>query len=196
MRWQRKQNRPAGSNFLSGSALPAGTGNILLWVLALGGFLVALASAYRQTHPPANNWNYNLRTPGVLALNAFLASALAIGYAFKEGEFARWTSLFACLRFGLWATAVFHLLSPSINEEGLFLTNSGTFDAPYVILGACIHGGLAALIASPFAVRALYLSERRFFQADETSALEMCGATILVFYIVTGIVRLLAWGGH
>ena len=33
----------------------------------------------------------------------------------------------------------------------------GTFDVPYVVLGACIHGGLAVLLACPYAIRVLDL---------------------------------------
>jgi len=76
-----------------------------------------------------------------------------------------------------------------LNEgDGLFLRNCGTFDVPYVVLGACIHGGLAALLACLYAGRVLDLPAR----SDGEREWEMCGAVVLVFFIVAGIVRLLA----
>ena len=51
-----------------------------------------------------------------------------------------------------------------------------------------MHGGLAALLACPYAIRVLDLPA----WSDGESQFEMCGAVILVFFIVAGIVRLLA----
>jgi hypothetical protein len=73
-----------------------------------------------------------------------------------------------------------------MNEDVLYLKDCGTFDAPYVVLGACVHGGLAALLACPYAIRML---DHRV-ETDHDSLLEMCGAVVLVFFIVACFVRL------
>jgi hypothetical protein len=75
-----------------------------------------------------------------------------------------------------------------INEDVLYLKNFGTFDVQYVFLGACIHGGLAVLLSSPYAIRVLDIP----IGTDNDILLEMCGAVILVFFIVACVVRLLA----
>jgi hypothetical protein len=56
------------------------------------------------------------------------------------------------------------------------------------VLGACAHGGLVALLIFPYAVRVLDLP----LWTDDKSLWEMCGAVILVFFIVACVVRLLA----
>jgi hypothetical protein len=87
-----------------------------------------------------------------------------------------WKDARFCLRFGLWAAAVFRLVPPMLNEgDALFLSNCGTFDLPYVVLGACLHGGLAALLACPYARRVLDLPEWSGLE----SQWEMCGAVVL-----------------
>ena len=76
-----------------------------------------------------------------------------------------------------------------LNEgDGLFLRDCGTFDVAYVVLGACMYGGLAVLLACPYAIRVLDLP----VWSEGESQWEMCGAVVLVFFIVAGIVRLLA----
>jgi len=47
---------------------------------------------------------------------------------------------------------------------------------------------LAVLLTCPYAIRVLNLPE----WSDGESQLEMCGAVVLVFFIVAGIVRLLS----
>ena len=127
-----------------------------------------------------------------MLVDALLAAAVAFGFAVREGSLKRWTNAHLCLRFGLWAAAVFRLLPPVLNEDsGLYYRSVGTFDVPYVVLGACIHGGMAALLACPYAIRVLDPKGRHWLANDE-SLLEMCGAAILFFFIVAGIVRLLA----
>ncbi len=64
----------------------------------------------------------------------------------------------------------------------------------YVVLGAFIHGGLAALFACPLAMRVLDLPVWH----EGESLWEICGAVILVFFVVAGVARLLAeswWQG-
>jgi hypothetical protein len=101
----------------------------------------------------------------------------------------QWWDVQFCLRFGFWAAAVFRLLPPMLNEgDGLFLRDCGTFDVPYVLLGVFIHGALAALLACPYAIRVLDLPG----WSDGESQWELCGVVILVFFVVAGIVRLLA----
>jgi len=76
----------------------------------------------------------------------------------------------------------------------LYFKNTGTFDLPYVVLGACIHGALAALLACPYAIRVL----DRPGWSDSDSLWELCMAVVLVFFVVACTVRLLAehwWTG-
>jgi len=130
-----------------------------------------------------------LRTPTLLLADMFLATVVALGFALQGGSLKRWTDAQFCLRFGFLAAAVFRLLPPMLNEgDGLYLRNCGTFDVPYVVLGAFIHGGLAVLLTCPYAIRVLNLPE----WSDGESQIEMCGAVVLVFFIVAGIVRLLS----
>ena len=86
------------------------------------------------------------------------------------------------------------MVPPIINEDILFVRSEFSFDIPYIVLGACIHGGLALLLASPFAVRVLNLPE----WADDESLRKLCITVILVFFAVAGVVRLLKepllWG--
>ena len=165
---------------------PSTLWNFAIWALALGGFVVALVLSYREIHYNIPN---DLRSPAILLVDALLATAVAFGFAVREGSLARWTDVHLCLRFGLWAAAVFRLLPPILNEKaGLYLKNFGTFDVQYVVLGAFIHGALSAFLACPYAIRVLNLP----VWADSDSLLEMCGAVILVFFIVACVVRLLA----
>jgi len=174
-----------------GQKLPLTLWNVAAWLLALGAFVFAAVLSYREIHYNIPN---DLRSPAVLLVDALLASVVAFGFAVHEGSLTRWADAHLCLRFGLWAAAMFRLVPPIINEFVLFYKNTGTFDAPYVVLGACIHGGLAALLASPYAIRVLDIP----IGTDNDILLEMCGAVILVFFIVGCVVRLLAeswWHG-
>ena len=160
--------------------------DVAVWLLALGTFAVAMVLSYREIHYNCPN---DLRSPAILLVDALLATAVAFGFAAHEGSLTRWTDAHYCLRFGLWSAAVFRLLPPILNEQaGLYLRNCGTFDLPYVVLGACIHGGLAVLAAYPYAVRVLDAPT----WTDGKNLLEMCGAVILVFFIVACVTRLLA----
>jgi hypothetical protein len=187
----RNPNLPGDRNAIGVHTVPSGAWNVIIWALALGMFAVAMVLSYRESHWPYDNWSYNLRTPAILLLDTFLATAVAFGFAVRGGAFTRWVALRQCIRFGLWSAAVFRLLPPIINEEVLFHSNMGTFDAPYVVLGACVHGGLAAVLAFPYAVRVLYPPESRRLWAGDDSPWEMCGTVVLIFYIVAGAARLL-----
>jgi hypothetical protein len=164
---------------------PSAWWDVAAWALPAGAFALAMVLSYREIHYHSPN---DLSSPTILLLDALLATAVAIGFAVKEGSLKCWTDVHLCLRFGLWASAVFRLLPPVLNEQaGLFLKNFGTFDVQYVVLGAFIHGGLAALLACPYAIRVL----DRSTWSDGESLWEMCGAVILVFFVVAGVVRLL-----
>jgi hypothetical protein len=164
----------------------AGTGaawNVIGWVVALAAFVLAAVASYREIHFNIPN---DLRSPAVLLVDALLAAVVAFGFALHVGSLSRWTDAHFCLRFGLWAAAIFRLLPPMLNEDVLYLKNCGTFDAPYVVLGAAIHGGLTVLLACPFAAPVI---NRSTWENDE-SLLEVCGSVILVFFVVACIVRL------
>jgi hypothetical protein len=165
--------------------VPSAVWNVAIWALALGAFVVALVLSYREIHYNIPN---DLRSPAILLVDALLATVVAFGFAVHEGSLTHWTDAHLCLRFGLWSAAVFRLVPPIINECVLYLKNFRTFDVQYVVLGACIHGGLVALLAFPYAVRVLDLP----LWTDDKSIWEMCGAVILVFFIVACVVRLLA----
>jgi hypothetical protein len=174
--------------------VPSALWNVAVWALALGAFAVAMVLSYREIHYNIPN---DLRSPAILLVDALLATVVAFGFALHEGSLTRWTDAHFCLRFGLWAAAVFRLVPPMINEDVLFLKGGLSLDAPYVVLGACIHGGLALVLTYPYAIRVLDPKSHLWLANDE-SLLEMCGSVILVFFIVAGIVRLLAenwWRG-
>jgi hypothetical protein len=159
--------------------------NVAAWALALGAFGAAAVLSYREIHYNIPN---DLRSPAVLLVNALLATAVAFGFAVREGSLKRWVDIHLCFRFGLWSAAVFRLVPPFLQEDVLFMKNCTSFDVQYIILGAFIHGGLAFLLASPFAVQG---PDRSAWTPDEGLS-EMCISTILVFFIAAVIVRLLA----
>ena len=161
------------------------------WLLAVAAFVLAAFDSYWTIHHHSPN---DLRSPGVLLVDAVLAALVALGFALHEGALKHWIDAHFCLRFGLWAAAVFRLVPPIINEDVLFYRGGISFDVPYIVLGACIHGGLALLLASPYAVRVLNLPA----WADDESLRKLCITVILVFFAVAGVVRVLEepllWG--
>ena len=159
--------------------------NVAAWTLALGSFGLAMFLSYRQIHYHVPN---DLRSPTVLLVNALLATGVAFGFAVREGSLKRWVDIHLCFRFGLWSAAVFRLIPPFINEEVLYIKNTISFDVPYIILGALIHGGLTFLLASPFAVQG---PDRSKWTPDKSLS-EMCMSAILIFFIAAVIVRLLS----
>ena len=173
---------------------PSAWWKVAAWALASGAFAVAAILSYWEIHYNSPN---DLRSPTILLVNALLAAVVALGFALHEGSLTRWTDAHLCLRFGLWAAAIFRLVPPIINEDILFYRGALSFDLPYIVLGALIHGAMAALLAYPYAIRVLDPKGHRRL-ANDDALLEMCGAVILVFFIVAGIVRLLAenwWQG-
>jgi hypothetical protein len=159
--------------------------NVAAWALALGSFGLAMFLSYRQIHYNVPN---DLRSPAVLLVNALLATAVAFGFAVREGSIRRWVDIHLCLRFGFWSAAVFRLIPPFINEHVLYIKNTISFDVPYIILGAFIHGGLTFLLASPFSVQ----RPDRFTWTPDKNQSEMCMSAILIFFIAAVIVRLLS----
>jgi hypothetical protein len=159
--------------------------NVAGWVLAVAAFVFATIVSYRTIHYNSPN---DLRSPVVLLVDALLASVVALGFAVHEGSLKHWTDAHLCLRFGLWAAAIFRLVPPIINEDILFYRGEWSLDLPYIVLGACIHGGLALLLASPYAIRVLNLP----VWADDESLRKLCITVVLVFFGVAGVVRLLA----
>jgi hypothetical protein len=179
----RKVSEESGE--ADGPKVPSALWNVLAWASALGAFAVAAVLSYREIHYNSPN---DLRSPGVLLVDALLATVVALGFAVREGSLTSWTDAHLCLRFGFWAAAVFRLVPPIINEDVLFLKGGLSFDVPYVVLGAFIHGGMAALLACPYAIRVLNLP----VWTEGESLWELCGTVILVFFIVACVVRLLA----
>jgi hypothetical protein len=164
---------------------PSALWDVVAWGLALAAFSVAMVLSYREIHYNIPN---DLRSPAILLVDALLAMVVAFGFAVREGSLTSWTDAHLCLRFGFWAAAVFRLVPPIINEDVLFLKGGLSFDVPYVVLGAFIHGGMAALLACPYAIRVLNLP----VWTEGESLWELCGTVILVFFIVACVVRLLA----
>jgi hypothetical protein len=159
--------------------------NVAVWALAAGAFATALVLSYRQIHYNIPN---DLRSPAILLVNALLATLVAVGFALRESSLPRWADAHLCLRFGLWAAAVFRLVPPIMNEDILFLKGGMTFDLPYVLFGAVVHGVLALVLASPYAIRVLDIP----IGTDNDVLLELCGSAVLVFLVVACVVRLLA----
>jgi hypothetical protein len=159
--------------------------NVAGWVLVLGAFGLAMFLSYRQIHYNIPN---DLRSPAVLLVNALLATAVAFGFAVREGSLTRWVDIHLYFRFGFWTAAVFRLVPPFLNEGVLYMKNCFSFDVPYIILGAFIHGGLTFLLVSPLVVQG---RDRPAWTPDKSQS-EMCMSVILIFFIAAVIVRLLS----
>jgi len=159
--------------------------NVAGWVLVLGTFGLAMFLSYRQINYNSPN---DLRSPAVLLVNALLGTAIAFGFAVRDGSLKRWVDVHLCFRFGFWAAAVFRLVPPFINEGVLYTKNTFSFDVQYILLGAFIHGGLVFFLASFFAV---YGSDHIAWTPDGSMS-KMCSSTILVFFIAAVIVRFLS----
>ena len=177
---------PADHSTSADRTVPPWVWSVSSWAFALGVFAVAMIKSCQAT---SETLGADLRSPAVLLLNFLLAAAVAFGFAARESALRRWGDLLYCFRFGLWSAAVFRMVPPIINECVVYDKRLISFDAPYVVLGACIHGGLAMLLAWPYAIRVLYPEGRPLWTANE-SIWEMCGAAILIFFIVAGAVRL------
>lgn len=160
--------------------------NAILWAIALGLFAVAMVRSYQATRetPPMD-----LRTPSILLLNAFLATAVAFGFAAREGAIERWADLLACFRFGFWCSAVFRLLPPMMNVGSLFFRNMGSVDPRFALVGACIHGGLTVLLSAPCAIRVLEPTNHRWFENSEGLRV-LGGTTMLILFFVAAVARL------
>jgi len=114
---------------------------------------------------------------------------VAFGFAIHEGTLRRWADVHLRLRFGLWSAAVFPLAPPFLNEQaGLFLKDCGSFDPPYVILGAVIHDGLVIVASWPNAIRVV----DRPVWTDGQELWKLCGTAVLIFFVMAAVVRLLS----
>ena len=150
--------------------------------------------SYREIHysTPNDLLYTHLRMPAVLLVNAFLATAVAIGFAIREGSLERWTDAHLCLRFGLWSAAVFRLLPPIIDEFNLFLFKKfGISAMHFAVFGHNIYlqAVLALLLICPYAFRVLNLP----VGVESKSLWEMCMAAVLIFCIVASVARLLTF---
>ena len=75
---------------------------------------------------------------------------------------------------------MFRSLSPSINETGLYDKATDSFDVPYFLLAAAVHGAMAVLPTWPCAVRALYPEGRPVWEEGRNLG-EMCGVAVSRF---------------
>jgi hypothetical protein len=90
-----------------------------------------------------------------LLLDAALAAAVALAYAAQRGTLTSPGGIARCVSFALWSPAIFRLLPPILNEGVLYDSNAGSADVPYILMGAVLHGGIAGVLAWPFARRVL-----------------------------------------
>jgi hypothetical protein len=155
-----------------------------MWALAVAGFALAMWLSYRSVHRTHSG---DLRTPGVLALDAALATAIALIFAARQGALARPVGSWWSVVYGLWAAAVFRLSPLGMNESCLFNRNCFSADAPYILLGAAIHGFIAFLLALPYARRALS-PEGRLAPAHDERMWELALAGVVTFFLVAVIV--------
>ena len=152
--------------------------------LPVAGFALALGLCYRATGDPRQA---DLRTPGVLAVDALLASAIALVCRGRGGAWRSASAWWWSLVFGLWSAAVFRLVPPFINEDALYFANIVSPDVPYVILGAVVHGAITMLLVSPL-VRPTALGGGAD-AVDGDEARELGAASVLAFLIVAAVVR-------
>lgn len=183
MKASRRPDEPARPRRSAWSA----HGSPAALALAIAAFALAAAISYRDMRLPGST---TLRTPGVLLLDAALAAAVALAYAAQRGTLAGPGGIVRCVSFGLWSPAVFRLLPPMLNEGVLYDSNAGSADVPYILMGAVLHGGIAGVLAWPFARRALRMEGDQ--GRDDDEAWYLSGAAVLVFFVVAALVRLLA----
>jgi hypothetical protein len=98
----------------------------------------------------------DLRTPGVLLLDGALATALALGFAARQGALARAIGCWWCVAYGLWSAAMFRLVPPMPTEHVLYFSNSTSPDAPFIVVAAVMHGLATVILAAPFARRVVH----------------------------------------
>ena len=165
----------------------------LYWAVALGGFALAMLVSWGTARQPQSP---DLRTPAVLLLNAALATAIALGYAADRGALASRGGATWCVLFGAWSAAAFRLVPPAFDFV-LFRSGGGTFGPNWpgalviIGIGAVIHGGIALLMAWPYARRVVGV-EGRALWAEDDPVLRLSATTFLVFYILAAIFRAVA----
>jgi hypothetical protein len=155
--------------------------------LAIAAFALAAAISYRDMRLPGST---TLRTPGVLLLDAALAMAIALGYGVRQGTLAGAVGAGRCFAFGLWSAAVFRLIPRLPMEDIIYESNAYSADVPFILMGIVLHGGIAAVLAWPFARRVLD-SEGRGGRDDE-GVWYLSGAAVLTFFVIAAVARLLA----
>lgn len=160
---------------------------ITVAVLAVAGFAFALFLSYRDSGNPQLA---DLRTPAVLAVDALLATIVALAYATQQGTLATAAGWGWSVAFGLWIAAAFRIVPPVMNDGAMFFANFATADVPYVIIGAIAHGFIVVLLSIPYMRRIAPMDERRFVETD--ALWQLGGASILAFLIVAAVVRLQA----
>jgi hypothetical protein len=162
------------------AAASAARWRIAAWALAVAGFALAMWLSCRSVRDPRSG---DLRTPGVLALDAALATAIGLIFAARQGALKRPVGAGWCLAYGLWAAAVFRLSPLGPNEICLFNRNTASFDVPYILVGAGIHGFIAFLLALPYARRVLS-PEGRLSPAHDERMWELALTGVVTFFVV------------
>jgi len=178
-------DRPLDEGFLARGADHAPTRHdIVMWALAAAAFALAMWLSARSVSAPHSQ---DLRTPAILVLDTALATAVALVFA-RHSAFTSASSAWWCLFFGMWAAAAFRLVPPMPGENVLYVRNV-TSDAWALVLGAAaVHGFIAFLLALPYARRVLS-AQGRLGPDRDRELWELAGATIVIFFVVTAIVR-------
>jgi hypothetical protein len=152
----------------------------VMWAAAVAAFALAMWVSYRGAHRPSSG---DLRTPGLLALDAALATAIALIFAARQGALKTPVAAWWCIIYGLWAPAAFRLSPLGMNESALFDRRSVSLDVPYIILGAGIHGFIAFLLALPYARRVLS-PQGRLAPDHQERMWELAVAGVVAFFVV------------
>jgi hypothetical protein len=160
-------------------------GDAALWLVAGGAYVLALLLSTRELAQDPGA----LRTPGVLAVGALLAAMVSVPWVAGRADGPGWPDYGLCLAYGLWAAAAFRLVPPIGNEQVLFARNLFSADAPYVLLGAAVHGALAILLTWPIACRLLGPDGRG---ARDERLWELGAVTVLLLFVVAAVVRVMA----
>jgi hypothetical protein len=181
----RKLN-PADQPSAAGNGRSHASYDLAVSALSIAAFGLAL---WLSTRGAGASHAQDLRTPAILCLDAGLGAIVAAVFAARQDAVARRSDIWWIVAYALWAAAVFRLVPPIGNETALYDARLGTADAPYVLLGAVIHGGVAFVLALPYARRVL--GSKGSLGPDESQALwELAGATMIVFFVVAGVARL------
>ena len=181
----RRPERPANDD--GGTPEPADTGAVrwqaVMWAAAVGGFALAMWLSQRGAQATRGQ---DLRTPGVLALDAALAASLALGFGARRGALAGPVGAVWSVVYGLWSAAAFRL-SP-LQQGVLFSSNLTSPDVPFIVVGAGVQGFIAFLFALPYARRELS-PQGRLPPDRDAEVWELAAAGVLVFFVIAALVR-------